>query len=269
MSIDILSKIAELRKNGMSFSLATLVYSEESTPRKAGSRMIIYPDGTIEGSIGGGALEKRVMEDARKIFKDGKTGKYLYNLSEHGEGERLGMICGGNVEVLIETFNKTEQLFIFGSGHIGRKLADLSRVVEMPCWVIDNREEYAKKELFPDAVEVVCSDFKDSFSGLPIDGTSYIIIVTYGHKHDNICLEKALETGAKYIGMIGSRRKVKKILDDLSQRGIPVDDPRVFAPIGLDLGDNTPGEIAVSIFAELIKIKSGTSARHMRDLPVS
>ena len=269
MSIDIFSKIAELRKNGKSFSLATLVYSEESTPRKAGSRMIIYPDGTIEGSIGGGALEKRVMEDSRKIFKEGKTGKYFYNLSEQGEGERLGMICGGKTEVLIETFKKTEQLFIFGSGHIGRKLAELSRVVEMPYWIIDNREEYAKKELFPDAVEVVCFDFKDSFQGLLIDETSYVIIVTYGHRHDNICLEKALETGAKYIGMIGSRRKVKKILEDLLQRGIPVDNPRVYAPIGLDLGDNTPGEIAVSIFAELINVKSGGSTRHMRDIPVS
>ena len=269
MNIDILSKIAELRNNGKSFSLATLVYSEESTPRKAGSRMIIYPDGTIEGSVGGGALEKRVIEDSRKIFKDGKTEKYFYNLSEQGDGEGLGMICGGKTEVLIETFKKAEQLFIFGSGHIGRKLADLCRVVEIPYRVIDNRKEYAKKELFPDAVEVICSDFKESFSELPIDGASYIIIVTYGHRYDNICLEKSIETGAKYIGMIGSRRKVKKILDDLSQRGIPADDPRIFTPIGLDLGDNTPGEIAVSIFAELIKIKSGGSGRHMRDTPVS
>jgi xanthine dehydrogenase accessory factor len=269
MSGDIFLRIAELRKNGKSFSLATLVYSEESTPRKAGSRMIIYPDGNIEGSIGGGALEKKVIEDAKKNFKEGRTGKYYYNLSEKGEGVRLGMICGGKAEVLIETFNKTEQIFIFGSGHIGRKLSQLSRAVEMPYWMIDNREEFSKKEMFPDAVEVVCADFKDSFSKLPIDESSYIIIVTYGHKHDNICLEKALETDAKYIGMIGSRRKVKKILEELSAKGLPVDDPRVFAPIGLELGDNTPGEIAVSIFAELLKIKSGGSAKHMRNNQLS
>lgn len=262
----IFRRIAELIKDGKKFAVATIVDVEESSPRLSGTRMIIFPDGMIEGTIGGGALEKKVLEDALRLIKEGGSKKLVYDLGRRGEGSFLDMRCGGKVEVFIETFKKNMSLFIFGAGHIGKKLAQLCGLLGITHWVIDNREEYARKELFPDATGVLHSDFAESFRHLPIDESSYIIIVTYGHRYDGVCLEEALKTGAVYIGMIGSRSKVKELLDSLRAKGVDADDPRVYAPVGLHLGDSSPEQISISILAEIIKINSGGSGMHMRDL---
>jgi xanthine dehydrogenase accessory factor len=263
---DLFTRIAELIKKGEQFALATIVNAEESAPRLSGARMIIFPDGKIEGTIGGGALEKKVLEDAIGLMKEGGSRKFVYDLGRSGKGFSLDMMCGGRVEVFIETFKKTMTLFIFGAGHIGKKLAQLCGLLGITHWVIDNREEYARKELFPDAAGVLHSDFAESFRHLPIDDNSYIIIVTYGHQYDGVCLEEAINTKAVYIGMIGSRSKVKRLLDSLREKGLNVDDPRIYAPVGLHLGDSSPEQISISILAEILKINSGGSARHMRDL---
>jgi xanthine dehydrogenase accessory factor len=152
---------------------------------------------------------------------------------------------------------------------VGRKIAELCEVLNIPYWIIDNREEFARKELFPGAMNVVLADFKESFKALPIDEKSSIVIVTYGHKFDGVCLEGSLGTRAGYIGMIGSKRKVKTLLDGLSSRGLDVHDDRIYAPIGLDLGDSTPEEIGISVLSEILKIKSGGTGKHMRDLHTS
>ena len=264
--MNILLKVAELIKSEKTFALATLVYADSGTPRKLGSRMIVYPDGKIEGSIGGGTLELVVIKDALKLLAAGENKRFQYDLTEK-EGENpLGMACGGKAEILIETFQKKDKLFVFGAGHIGKKLAELSRIIEIPCWVIDNREEYAREVFFPEGITVLHDDFLHSFSQLPIDEKSYIVIVTHGHTFDKVCLREALKTKAQYIGMIGSKNKVRGIKNSLVKEGVDINDPRIYSPIGLQIGNYTPGEIAVSIVAEILKVKSGGNGKHLRDI---
>ncbi|MGQ9616860.1 MAG: XdhC family protein [Spirochaetota bacterium] len=259
-------RIADLIREGKQFAVATIIDVEGSSPRLSGTRMLIFPEGKVEGTIGGGALEKRVLEDALRLMKEGGSKKLVYDLGGRGEGSPLGMMCGGMVEVFIETFKRYMSVFIFGAGHIGKKLAQLCGLLGITHWVIDNREEYARRELFPDAAGVLHLDFAESFRHLPIDERSYIIIVTYGHQYDGVCLEEALKTRAVYIGMIGSRSKVKGLLDSLKAKGVDADDPRIYAPVGLHLGDSSPEQISISIIAEIIKINSDGSGKHMRDL---
>jgi len=263
---EIFSRIAELVKQGQKFALATTVYADDSTPREMGARMIIFPDKKIEGTIGGGILEKRVIEDALKLLEQEKSQKFTYDLGKNGTDIPLGSLCGGKTEVFIEIFKTRIKVFIFGAGHMGTKLAEVCRFLGFPYWVIDDREEYARKELFPGATGVIHSEFAGSFSHLPIDENSFLVIVTYGHKHDGVCLKEALKTRARYIGMIGSRNKVKVMLEKLARDGVNVKDHRIFAPVGLHLGDKTPQEISISIMAEILKIKSGGSGRHWREL---
>ena len=262
---DIFQRVAELRQMGVPFTLATVVHAEDSTPRSTGARMIVYQDGTTEETVGGGALEKRVIEDAVQFLADGKSERVVYDLGTGKEGVATGMICGGRVEVLLESFRIGTKLFIFGAGHVGRKLAELAEVLGIAFWMIDNREDYARVELFPGAAGVIHAEFRESFERLPIDENSYVIIVTYGHQYDGVCLEEAVKTPARYIGMIGSKKKVKTLLETLSKKGMKVDDQRIFAPIGLNLGDNSPGEIGISILAEILKLKSGGNGGHMRE----
>ncbi len=262
---DIFARVSQLREQGVPFSLATIVSVEGSTPRDAGSRMIIFGDATTEGTIGGGGIEKQVIEDGVRLLKENRSERITYDLGTGGEGVALDMACGGRTEVLIEPFKPSIKVFIFGAGHIGKVLAKLCTMLGFPFWIIDNRAEYAAGEEFPTAREVVCGDFKESFEKLPIDKRSYIIIVTYGHRFDAVCLEEAVKTEAAYIGMIGSKTKVRGNFNELKEKGVDVSDPRIFAPIGLKLGDNSPEEIGLSIIAEIIKVKSSGSAEHMRE----
>jgi xanthine dehydrogenase accessory factor len=228
--------------------------------------MIVLPDGAIEGTIGGGALEKRVIADAGKLLSEGQAKRFTYDLGKGEEGTPLGMLCGGKVEVFIEPFGSRMKMFIFGAGHIGKMLAQLCSTLKISYWVIDNREEYARKEFFTGAVDVVHSEFTESFSHLPIDESSYLVIVTYGHRYDGACLEAALKTNATYIGMIGSRSKVKTLFKSLSDRGVDVRDKRIYSPIGLQLGDNSPEDISISILSEVLKVKSGRTGKHGRQV---
>ncbi len=263
---DIFSRIAQLKTKGSCFVLATIVHSEGSTPREPGARMIVLPDGNVEGTVGGGALEKRVIEDAIHLMGEGNSKKYVYDMGKDGKDIQLGMICGGKTEVLLERFGKSVKIFIFGAGHVGKKCAEMCSLLNLPFWVVDDRTDFARSEIFPGAVKVLLSDFSSSFSKLPIDQNSYVIIATYGHQYDGTCLEEAAHTEARYIGMIGSRRKVKTILQKLKKKGVNVDDPRIYAPVGLHLGDNSPEEISMSILAEIVKLKSEGTARHMREM---
>jgi xanthine dehydrogenase accessory factor len=263
---EIFQRMAELLREGRTFALATVIGSEGSTPRSLGARMIVYPDGNSEGTVGGGALEKRVICDAVDLIAKGGVRRSLYDLGMDEKDIPLGMICGGKAELLIETFGMTYTLFIFGAGHVGKKLAELCGDLGVPHWIIDNREPFAQKELFPAAGGVVHAEFNESFSHLPIDESSYIVIVTYSHQYDGVCLEGALKTSARYIGMIGSRKKVATLLQSLEEKGVNVRDERIYAPIGLELGDSSPEQISISILAEILKLHSGGSGRHMKDL---
>lgn len=262
---DIFARIAELRAEGIPFSLVTIISVEGSTPRDAGSRMIVFEDGSSEGTIGGGGIEKSAIEDGVRLLKENRSERITYDLGAGGEGRSLDMACGGKTDLLIEPFRPPITLFIFGGGHIGAVVAKLCSLLGYPYWIIDDRQERARSDLFPDARGVIHSEYRESFKNLPIDSNSYIVIVTHGHRWDAVCLEEALQTEAAYIGMIGSKSKVRANRRELEKRGVDIHDPRIFAPIGLNMGDNTPEEIGLSIISEIIMVKSDGSAIHMRE----
>jgi len=217
--------------------------------------MLVRPDGSIFGTIGGGSLEANVIKEAIGVIKEGKPKRHHFTLTAKGAGE-LGMICGGDTEVFIEPILTPSTLYIFGGGHIALALARMGKLCGFDITVIDDRAEFASAERFPEAEVILAEEFTKSFSKIKIDRLSYIIIVTHGHKHDELVLEWAVGTPARYIGMIGSKTKVKTVYSHLLSRGISKEQlDRVHSPIGLEIEAQTPEEIAVSILAEIIKVR--------------
>ena len=262
MQNDIYAEIVRLSAAGQEAALATLILSVGSTPREEGAKMLVKPDGSIMGTIGGGAIEKAAIKDALEVIRAGKARKIEYRLSKGGE---LGMLCGGDAEVFIEPIGGAPSLFVFGAGHIAVPLAKMAAIVGYKISVIDERPDFATAARFPDAAEVVVSEIIPAYARLNIEKGSYIVIVTHGHKGDETALEGALKTPAKYIGMIGSADKVREIFRRLKDKKLyPLKDPRVHSPIGLNLGGKTPGEIAVSVLAEIIKTHYKRDGAHMR-----
>jgi len=250
---DIYQELARIRAEGEEAALATVISAGGSTPREEGAKMLVRVDGSILGSIGGGNIEKQVIEEAVKVIKRGRPQRLDYHLKEGGE---VGMICGGDMEVFIEPILSTPTMYIFGGGHIALCLAEMARLVGFKIAVIDDREEFASSQRFPGAELTMVGDFAEAFQKLEIDKSSYIVIVTHGHEGDEVVLEGALATRARYIGMIGSKAKNRVILSHLLAKGMPQEQlDRVHAPIGLEIYSQTPEEIAVSILAEVIKVR--------------
>lgn len=257
---DIFEKILELRKRGECFAVATVISAEGSTPRGEGTKMLIRNDGSIIGTVGGSIVEARVREEAQKVIREGKGKICRFDLTGR---EKDGMICGGTLQVYIERIGARSMLYIFGGGHISFFLARLARMCNLGVVVIDDREEFANAERFPDADTTIAREYKEAFKEIHVDRSSFLVIVTRGHVHDQTVLEWALSTDAQYIGMIGSRKKIKAIYDNLTAKGVSKDLlDRVHAPIGLDIKAQTPEEIAVSIIAEVIQVyRSGAGER--------
>lgn len=255
--VDIYEEILRMKNAGQVGALATIVSAQGSTPREVGAKMLIRSDGSILGTIGGGALENAVRQEAQKAIQEEKPRTLHYDLTGK-EAAGLGMICGGKVDVYIEPIVPKPEVFIFGAGHISLHLAKLSATVGFQVTVIDDRTEFANKDRFPDAQAVIAEAFPLAQSRLQPNRSSYIVIVTRGHQFDQEVLEWALGTEAKYIGMIGSRRKIQTVFENLQKKGVsPKKLEHVHAPIGLDIGALTPEEIAVSIVAEMIQVRRG------------
>lgn len=251
---DIYQEIVKIKAEGREAALVTVVSASGSTPREEGAKMLVRPDGTIMGTIGGGSLEAQIIREALKVIRQSKP-KRIHRSLTAKEGEE-GMICGGDLEVFIEPILTRPAMYIFGAGHIALALARMGSMCGFKIAVIDDRAEFASTERFPDAELIMAEDFKKSFARLKIDRSSYIVIVTHGHKHDEVVLEWAVGTEAKYIGMIGSKTKNEAIFRHLRARDISQQQlDRVHAPIGLDIEAQTPEEIAVSIMAEIIKVR--------------
>jgi xanthine dehydrogenase accessory factor len=196
-----------------------------------------------------------VIEEAIKVIKQGKPKRLHMSLTAK-EAEETGMICGGELEVFIEPILTAPTLYIFGGGHISLPLARMGKLLGFRIAVIDDRSEFASAERFPEAEIILADEFKKAFPRLKIDRSSYIVIVTRGHQHDELVLGWAVGTSAKYIGMIGSKTKVKAVFSHLLARGVPQEKlASVHSPIGLEIEAQTPEEIAVSILAEIIKVR--------------
>lgn len=252
---DIYELIVEAKKKGKKAALATVISTKGSAPREAGSKMLIYDDGSICGSIGGGNLESEVIREAIKTISSRKTLKLCYSLNDK-EAAELGMICGGDVEVLIEPIVPAETLYIFGAGHIAIPLCKIGKIVGFNVIVLDDRSEYACIERFPEADHVRVIDYNNLDFIHDFNYSSYIVIVTRGHISDELVLKQVIEKNVAYIGMIGSKNKVNTIFTHLLEAGVDknlID--KVHAPIGIDIGAETPEEIAVSIMGQIIKVK--------------
>ena len=341
--------IADYLKKGRRMVLARIIRQSGSTPRRLGTGFLVFEDGSIRGTIGGGAVEHRVIEAAKQVFtrKQSQILKFRLTGTEVAETD---MICGGTVDVFLEplsphnrctciVFEKIQQilsgncraryftlvadgipetaddcrlvidsedtltgrldldqkterpiydnltggietdliplgsperalflevfgpedlLLLFGGGHVSGCVAPLAQRVGFKVWVIDDRDEFANKERFPDAERVVVAPFGEVFEQLTVNKRTYIAIITRGHIHDHDVLKAALATDAAYIGMIGSTRKRDMIYHALIEAGIARERlAEVHSPIGLDIGGDTPEEIAVSIVGQLIQVKHG------------
>lgn len=252
---DIFQEIVRIRSEGQSAALATVINAKGSTPREIGSKMLIRSDGSVLGSIGGGSLEAQVCKEAMTLMRENRSTVLRFDLTGKEVAEE-GMICGGNMEVFVEPIVPEPRLYIFGGGHISLFLAKLGKMVGFKVVVIDDRPEFANPERFAEADEVIAQDFPAAFPNLVINRSSYIAIVTRGHLQDEMVLEWAVKTDAAYIGMIGSRKKNQTVFSHLQTKGVPKKRlGEIHAPIGLNINAETPEEIAVSIMAEIIKVR--------------
>jgi xanthine dehydrogenase accessory factor len=257
--LEIYQELANIATKGERAVLATVISNRGSVPRKAGTKMLIKADGALVGSIGGGNVEQAVQEKALDVMKSGEPQMMHFDLT--GKGEEAWMICGGQLDVFLEPILPAETLYLFGGGHLSQSTAALAKMLGFRVVVIDPRPEYNNNDRFPDADSLVVEEYDNAFSKLDVDENGYIVIYTPGHVSDEKCLKFSVGTAAKYVGMIGSKKKVKEIKERLHKKGVSQQQlDEVHAPIGLEINAQTPEEIAVSILAEITKVRrAGTS----------
>jgi len=254
--VSIFEEVFKRIQNGETIALVTVVETSGSTPGKVGSKMLVNHDGYIKGTIGGGILEGKVIELARKSLKDKKIGLFDFNLTKEEASLDKEAICGGKIKVFIDIIEAKEKIIIFGAGHIATFLSKFAKEIGMEVIIIDERIEFANKERFPGADRIFVLEPDEAVEKIRYFSSSYIVIVTRGHLKDEIALYSVINLKSKYIGMIGSTQKNKVIFNNLIKKGIKQEKlKKVFTPIGLDIGAETPGEIAISIIAEIIKTK--------------
>lgn len=252
---DLYEEILKIKSEGGRGAVATIIGAKGSTPREVGAKMLIREDGTFLGTIGGGCMEAEVWQEATKAMEEEKPRTVHFDLTGK-EAEESGMICGGVMDIYIEPIIPTPKVFIFGGGHISLYVSKMSTMVGFQVGVVDDRPQFANKERFPEAEEVIAEEFPMALPKLKVNQASYLVIVTRGHAYDQEVLEWAVSTPARYIGMIGSRKKIQAVYSNLVEKGMPREKfNRVHAPIGLDIGGLTPEEIAVSIVAEMIQVR--------------
>ncbi len=257
---DILREVAAKKTAGEAFVLATIIRTIGSSPRQPGARMIICPDQSIIGTIGGGHFEKLVIDDSVAMFRgDDQTLFKSYRFEEQGE-DATGMSCGGEAHVFLEVFHTPRRLVVFGGGHVCRALVQLIQPMDFCITVVDDRAEIL--DYFPDSITTMHTDNQWQENFPPLDRNTYVVIVTKGHKGDKSVLARVLQQQCAYVGMIGSKAKIKHVFDDLEAEGVdPALFKQVYSPIGLDIGGEGPHEIAVSILAEIIAVQRGKIAQ--------
>jgi xanthine dehydrogenase accessory factor len=250
--MDLYEEIVRLRKDGRRGAVATIVNVRGSIPSFKTAKMLVRDDGSILGTIGGGCVEAEVWQAAREVMESERPRTLTFDLNQDPKYD-TGLVCGGTLEIFVEPILPPAELYIFGAGHVAASLYRVARIAGFDVTVVDDREAYANRERFPDAQQVIAEDFDKAMGQLVPSESSYIVIVTRGHRDDMRILRWAVQTPARYVGMIGSKRKTITIFKELQQEGLPAElFDRVQAPVGLDIGAITPEEIAVSITAELI-----------------
>lgn len=269
MKTNVMELAKELIKSGEDFVVAKIVDTKGSTPRKKGAWLLMRKDGSSMGTVGGGILERKAEELALGLFQSRQSFIHHFVLTP-GKEQSLDMRCGGNVDILfdyinadnaeqfLEEFRFKSTAYIFGAGHVGMAVEPVLRYVGFDTVVIDDREDFANRKRFPKAKEVVkVNDYKEAISQVQQGKDSYIVIITRGHAGDFEVLKNSLKIDCAYIGMIGSRKKVAHTFELLEKEGVSKEMLQfVHSPIGIDIKAETPEEIAISITAEMIRVRA-------------
>jgi xanthine dehydrogenase accessory factor len=252
--VDLFEEIVKLRNAGLRGALATIVHTNGSIPSYESSRMLVHEDGSIMGTIGGGCVEADVWAAAKEVIQQEVPRKMTFNLNNEASYDS-GLICGGTLEVFVEPILPQPIVYLFGAGHISYALAKSADTAGFGVIVVDDRDSFANHERFPMAKQIV-TGYDEAFQAITPNGASYLVIATRGHRDDMRVLAWAVRTAARYVGMIGSKRKVLSVYQALEREGYRAEEfASVYAPIGLNIGALSPEEIAVSILAELISVR--------------
>ncbi|MDI6693779.1 MAG: XdhC family protein [Anaerolineales bacterium] len=254
--------LAELEARNGAGALCMVVRSKGSTPRHTGSKMLVYPDGSIVGTVGGGELENRVIAEAKQAILDGQSRLLEYDLSDPARGDPG--VCGGQVEVFVEPVLPKPTLIVIGAGHVGRAVVHLAKWLGFRVVVNDDRAEFCTPEATPEADEYILATMAELPQRLEITPWTYLVLTTRGVNVDVQGLPALLDTPAAYIGLIGSQRRWETAKKRLREQGVPDEKlDRVRSPIGLELNAETPEEIALSILAEIVMLRQGGDGKVM------
>jgi xanthine dehydrogenase accessory factor len=242
-------EIVRLKRAGEPFVLATVTENSGSSPRKAGAKMLLRRDGSLLGSVGGGRVESETILAARAALVEGTPRLIPFVLAEeHGHA------CGGAMTVYVEPHGSAPRLFMFGAGHVGKAVTSLAKVCGFQVTVIDERPESNNRGALPSADELVLAPVGEAFAQLKLDAGSFVVIATPAHLSDFEAVRGALGSEAGFIGLLGSRRKREALLKTLCEEGYPEEQrARVVSPVGVEIGAETPEEIAVSIVGQLVR----------------
>jgi len=255
MQMDLYDEIVRLRKLGQKCAVATIVQVNGSIPSFESAKILVREDGSFMGTVGGGCVEAEVWNAAREVIETEKPRHLSFSLGQDAAYDE-GLICGGQLNIFVEPIIPQPRAFIFGGGHVSKGISKIATLAGFSTSIIDNREAFANKERFPEAEATYAQEYEEVFEQLPVNSSSYIVIVTRGHRDDMRVLRWAVNTPAKYIAMIGSKRKTISVVHELEKEGLPREAfERVFAPMGLEIGAELPEEIAISVVAEMIAVR--------------
>ncbi len=258
--MDVYDEIVRLRKLGQKCALATIVQVKGSIPSYESAKLLVREDGSFVGTVGGGCVEAEVWTAAREVIETGKPRHLTFSLGQDAAYDN-GLICGGQLNIFVEPVTPQPRAFIFGGGHVSKSISKVANLAGFATVIVDDREAFANPERFPEADETYADEYEAVFPKLPVTSTSYLIIVTRGHRDDMRVLRWAVGTPAKYIAMIGSKRKTISVIHELEKEGFPREAfEKIFAPMGLEIGAESPEEIAISVVAEMIAVRRAPEA---------
>lgn len=260
--MSVFQAVSDLEQQNKAGAVCMVVRTNGSTPRRSGSKMLVYPDGTIVGTVGGGELENRVRQAALEAIKDGKTRLLEYEMTDIERGD-VG-ICGGQVEVYVEPIQPKPTLVVIGAGHVGKAVVHLAHWLGFRVVLSDDRPDFCTPEAVPGADQYVPAPMAELLQHVELNPWTYVVLTTRGVDVDVQGLPVLLDQQAGFIGVIGSRRRWTMAKKAMLAQGVPLEKlDRVHSPVGIELNAETPEEIAVSILAEIIMLRQGGDGRSM------
>jgi len=258
-------ELLDLAEGSICGVLVTVIAKEGSGPAATGTKMIVYPDGKISGTVGGGSIEKLAIEKAMTIFKIHKNTTEKYIMDDSGDGKNTGMICGGTATLFFEYFAPKKHVYIFGAGHIGKALSYHLKQLNYHICLIDDREDVLAE--IPDADEKIHAPFVDALNDREVQKNAFFVIATYQHKYDGVVLHKIYGSDwePKYVGLVASRSKKEKMTEELLKAFPDARIDVLYTPAGLNIGGTLPHEIAISIISEMQTVANNKEVKHLRD----